>query len=51
MVGKVVIDRFKFSKELGDQSTLNAITVGKVVIDREIFKGFWRSITKYNLQN
>ena len=49
MVEKVVIDRFKFSKELGDQSTLNAITVGKVAVDQKIFKGFWRSITKYNL--
>ena len=31
--GKVAIDLFKFSKELGDRSNLNAITHGKVAID------------------
>ena len=31
--GKVAINLFKFSKELGDQSNLNAITHGKVAID------------------
>ena len=31
---KVAIDRSKFSKELGDRSTLNAITLEKVAIDQ-----------------